>query len=86
MIELGEAGQELVMAGAVPSIASLASVMERKGGGWAVMVELVTAATSGAASWLSLKCLIIYSVTSCSQFTLFQEFIGKEKNDRVPKF
>ena len=49
MIELGEAGQELVMAAAVPSIASLASVMERKGGGWAVMSELVMAATLGVA-------------------------------------
>ena len=29
---------------------------------------------------------MVYSVTSCSQFTLFQEFIGQKKNDRVPKF
>ena len=40
MIVLGEARQELVMAAAVPIIASLASVMVRKGGGWAVMAWL----------------------------------------------
>ena len=49
MIVLGEARQELVMAAEVPIIASLASVMVRKGGGWAVMAELVMAATLGVA-------------------------------------
>ena len=50
MIVLGEAWHELVMAAAVPIMASLASVMVRKGGGWAVMAELVTAAMLGAES------------------------------------
>ena len=43
MIVLGEAGHMVETAAALPVNDSLASVMERKGGGWAVIAELVTA-------------------------------------------
>ena len=57
MIVLGEAGHIVETAAALPVNASLASVMERKrkrkGGGWAVIAELVTAVMLVAA-WPSL--------------------------------
>ena len=66
-IVLGEAGHELDIAAVLAVNAFLASSMERKGGGWAVMAEFATAVILGGTSWL--QCLIVEILVYISSYS-----------------